>query len=344
MADSSTASLLTDPMGNGVIYFVQPGDTLTRIVEGHAKMCLVDPAAAVRQVMKDNPHLKNANRIFPGNPIFLRSASAAKKETLPAATHSEVRQCFATLRANSGPEMSALVRHSDLFGIALSSSENLSKGLGDLVQNNRSALTTLIQEHHDYRANGVSRAGYQNFSNSRSQVMSKMQSDFGRSTKAMLGGSAKDVTTLHRGRSANPTARLSTSANRLSRIATGAKAGGFVLQVASVGVTAEVTRQKICAAPTQLQKNQELVGGAGGFGGGLVGGAAGGAVGGIVAGLVLGSNPAGWAVLLIIAAGSVAGGYAGGKAGESGSKYVYTEHGTKYDLVDAVNIESLCGN
>ncbi len=343
MGDSFTAPLLTDPAGNGVIYFVQLGDNLTRIAERHAQMCLVDPAAAVKQIMEDNPHVKNANRIFPGDPIFLRSASAAK-EPLPAATRSDVRQCIATLRTNSAPEMSALVRNSELFGLALSSGENLSKGLNDLVSKNSNGLRDLIQKHSDYRANGGGRAGYRDFSNSRSQVMSRMQRDFGRSTQIMLGGTPKNVTTLHRGRSRNPTARLSTSAQRLSRIANGAKAGGVVLQVASVGVTAEVTRQKVCAAPTRLEKNQELAGGVGGFTVGLAGGAAGGAVGAVAAGLILGSNPAGWAVLLIVAAGSVAGGYAGGKAGDAGSKYVYTEYGAKYDIVEAANIDALCGN
>ncbi|MCA9065645.1 MAG: hypothetical protein KDA96_21400, partial [Planctomycetaceae bacterium] len=207
---------------------------------------------------------------------------------------------------------------------------------------NQKALNDLILNHQNYRANGVSQSGYREFGKARTNVLLKMQNDFGRMAKPVLGGSPAEVTRLKPGRSANPTANLATSANRLAKVSKAMKAGGVILQVADVAVSLEVTRQKVCVADTRSLKNREFTSGLGSIAGGLGGSAVGAAIGTAVVTIALGSNPAGWAVLLIVAAGGAIGGYGGNKLGGAGAKKLYTEYGQGYDIVEATGVEALC--
>ncbi|MCA9058579.1 MAG: LysM peptidoglycan-binding domain-containing protein [Planctomycetaceae bacterium] len=341
MADKSTAPLLIEPNGAGGIYIVQPGDSLTAIVNRHAQSTLAKPEEAIAQVMADNPHIQNANRIFPGQPIFLRSRSIWGKPFTPA-TDADIKSAMTTLLNNSSPELSALVRNSDAVGLSLGSAQNLSQQFKGLVKANQKALNDLILNHQNYRANGVSQSGYREFGKARTNVLLKMQNDFGRMAKPVLGGSPAEVTRLKPGRSANPTANLATSANRLAKVSKAMKAGGVILQVADVAVSLEVTRQKVCVADTRSLKNREFTSGLGSIAGGLGGSAVGAAIGTAVVTIALGSNPAGWAVLLIVAAGGAIGGYGGNKLGGAGAKKLYTEYGQGYDIVEATGVEALC--
>ena len=341
MATPNTAPLLIDPAGNGGIYMVQQGDNLTTILNRHAQSTLANPQEAIQEVLEDNPHITNANRIYPGQPIFLRNLGATGRSLSPV-TASDLRAALTTLNSNRGTEMSALVRYSDAVGLAMGVTQEVTKQFNLLVKSNQSALNQLIAQHGAYRKAGVTRAGYREFSRSRNMVLQQMQRDFGKVAKPALGGTPKQATTLKPGRSANPTAKLSTSATRLAKVSSVMKVGGFVLKATDIVVTAEVTRQKVCAADTRSLKNQEFVGGAGSIAGSAGGSAAGAAVGGIVVAVALGSNPAGWAVLLIIGVAGAAGGFAGSKAGGAGAKKVYTEFGKGYDIVDATRVESLC--
>ncbi|MCA9065367.1 MAG: hypothetical protein KDA96_20000, partial [Planctomycetaceae bacterium] len=287
MGDRKTAPLLLEPTGAGGIYFVQAGDNLTTIVNRVAQSTLANPGEAIEQVLADNPHITNANRIHPGQPIFLRSSSAWGQSLSPA-TAVDVKGAIKTLLTNSSPEMSALVRNSDAVGLALGGAQTVGQQFNNLVSANQKALRQLIQQHQAYRARGTSPAGYKMFGESRTRVLQKFQTDFGKASKAILGDSPKEVTRLKPGRSLNPTGNLAKSANRLATVSKAMKAGGFVLQVADVAVNLEVTRQKVCVADTRKLKNQEFFAGFGSIAGGLGGSAAGAAVGTAVVAVALG--------------------------------------------------------
>ena len=341
MATPNTAPLLIDPAGNGGIYIVQSGDNLTTILNRHAQSTLANPQEAIQEVLDDNPHITNANRISPGQPLFLRNPGPSGRPLSPV-TATDLRAALTTLNSNRGTEMSALVNHSDAVGLALGMTQSVAGQFNQMVKSNQASLNQLISQHSAYRRAGVTPAGYREFSSSRNTVLQQMQRDFGKVAKPVLGGTPKQVTTLKPGRSTNPTVKLSTSATRLSKVSSAMKVGGHVLKAVDIVVTAEVTRQKVCAADSRSLKNQEFVGGAGSIVGGTGGSVAGAAVGGVIVAVALGSNPAGWAVLLIMGAAGAAGGFAGSKAGGAGAKTVYTEFGKGYDIVDATGVESLC--
>jgi hypothetical protein len=341
LSDTKTGPLLIEAAGNGGIYIVQQGDNLTTILNRNAQSTLASPHDAIQEVLQDNPHITNANRIYPGQPIFLRSAGASGKPLSPA-TASDLRSALITLNTHRSTEMSALVQNSDAISLVLGFTQNLTQQFGTLVSSNQRGLNELIAQHRAYRFSGVTASGYRDFNRSRSTVLQTMQRDFGKAAKPLLGATPKQATTLQPGRSANPTVKLSTSATRLANVSKAMKAGGFVLQAADIAVTAEVTRQKVCAADSRALKNQEFASGMGAVGGSLGGSAVGAAAGGVVVAVVLGSNPAGWAVLLIVGVAGAAGGFAGSKAGGAAAKKVYTEFGNGYDMVDAAGVDALC--
>ena len=343
MASHTLDSLLIPAAdGSGGFYVVQPGDNLTRIIRRWGRMYLVREPVAVEIVARDNPHITNVDLIYPNDLIFLRNRNAVGNELLPPQTVMEIRETVVALGKTVPTELSWLARNSDAVAVATNAADGFGGAFEGLVSANKSALQGLAAEHAAYRASGVSRAGYRQFSASRANVLAKIERDFGRMAKPLLGRTPKEAGRLAPGRSANPTARMSQSASRLGKVSTALKAGGLVVKAVDIGVTAEVTRQKVCAAPTREEKNRELVGGAGNVGGSLAGGAVGTAVGTAVVAVALGSNPAGWAVVLIVGVGAAAGGYLGGKGGEAGAKTVYDEVGNGYDLVEATRVEALC--
>ncbi|MCA9047974.1 MAG: LysM peptidoglycan-binding domain-containing protein [Planctomycetaceae bacterium] len=341
MAGKKTDPLLLEPAGAGGIYLVQQGDNLTTIANRHAQSTLAEPHNAIQQILDDNPHITNANLIYPGQPIFLRSRGALARSFSPA-LRDDITSAIKTLQSASGPEMSALVRNSDAVSLVLATPENLAKEFSKLVSSNQRALNELIQQHRRYRAAGVTAAGYREFSRSRNTVLEQIQRELGKTAKPLLGTTPKQATALRPGRSANPTAALSQSAGRLSTAAKAMKVGGHVLKAADVVISLEVTRQEVCTAETRQLKNEQFVGGIGSIAGGFGGSIAGGALGGAIVAVALGSNPAGWAVLLVVVTASTAGGFIGSKLGRSGSKTVYNQFGKGYDIVDIAQVEALC--
>lgn len=341
MPTQSTDPLITEPSGCGSIYLVEPGDSLTAIVNRNAQMTLLDPQKAIQIVMNDNPHIRDPNLIFPGQAVFLRSASCGV-QALPPVVMSDVQQSVSTLTANRGPEMSAIAQNAELVQFLMGTTKSFGDEFNNIVRSNKKGLTDLISKHGAYRSAGVSRSGYKAFDKSRTNVLQKIQRDFGSATKPLLGDTAKKATTLKPGLSKNPTVNMAKAADRLSKVSTGMKYGGRVLLVADLAVTAHVTHKNVCAADSRLEKNQHLADGVGSIGGGMAGGSVGAAIGGAIVAVALGSNPAGWAVLLIVGGAAAAGGYFGGKGGGAAAKKVYTEYGTGYDLVEASGMDSLC--
>ena len=327
--------------GSGSFYVVQPGDNLTTIIRRWGQLYLMREPEAVKVVAGDNPQIENVDLIYPNQLIFLRHRNAVGNELSPP-VRQEMRETISILGSTVTPELGLLARNSNAVSIALGVSENAGKVFGGIVAANGQALSDLAGQHAAYRAAGVSRAGYRQFSAARADVLSKIQRDFGRAAKPLLGQTPKEAGRLAPGLSKNPTARMTQSAARLGKVSTALKAGGFVAQAVSIGVTAEVTRQDVCRLDTREDKNRALVGGGGSVAGSVTGGIIGGAVGTAIVGVALGSNPAGWAVLLVVGVAGAAGGYFGDKAGKIGAQKVYDELGNGYDLVEATGVEALC--
>ena len=63
-----------------------------------------------------------------------------------------------------------------------------------------------------------------------------------------------------------------------------------------------------------------------------------GVIAGATIGLFLISNPIGWGTAIVLAVGSTAASYAAGKF----TRFVYTQSGTKIDLVSGIGVNRIC--
>ena len=122
------------------------------------------------------------------------------------------------------------------------------------------------------------------------------------------------------------TQNISQHANRLKRMASYGRHGGYVL--AGVGVAASC--MQIADTDSRQEKNEIFVE--------TVVSTAVGAFGGVIIGVFLISNPIGWGTALVLATGTAAASYGLGKLAQS----AYTSSGTKVDFVSGLGVDSVC--
>ncbi len=122
------------------------------------------------------------------------------------------------------------------------------------------------------------------------------------------------------------TAHIAKHADRLKNIAAISKNGGIVL--GGVGLTAAC--MQIGSTSDVQEKNEIFVETITSTGVGTLAGYA--------VGIFLVFNPITWGAAIVLAVGSVATSYALGK----GARYVYTQSGTKIDLVSGAGVNRIC--
>ena len=116
------------------------------------------------------------------------------------------------------------------------------------------------------------------------------------------------------------------NADKLTKLASHGKYGGYIL--AGVGLAAGCVR--IANEDSQQKKNEIFVE--------TIANTTVGVVGGWAVGVFLVSNPVGWGMALVLAAGTAATSYGLGKL----TQYSYTYKGTKVDLITGLGVDSIC--
>lgn len=318
-------------------YRIKNGDTLSLIIFRMFGAVPQDQRykKIINHLLALNPQIKDVNRIRAGDILRLGVLPSPQKvNPMPAKLPQEVisgilQKPKPFFIGNVPPQdmenfwlLSWMAQNSNYLtipgGIALGAQDNL------LNQANIKLITQINDYYADFKAGKLTRNQYNYL---RKKALDQLRLNIGPLEKLLYGKrTPHEVIRIARGGGVPTGAVITKQADRLARLASIGKNGGYVL--AGVGVVASC--MQIADAQDHAEKNEIFVETVASTSIGLASGA--------LIGLFLVSNPIGWGTALVLAAGSAAISYAAGK----GARKAYKLSGTEVDFVSGFGIDSVC--
>ena len=318
--------------GDATIHEVQHGDELFRIVRNHYGhgAFLNDKQRIMEAVASNNPHIRDIDRIFPGQLIAL-PAIGPEQGSMPIFSPSQgrrSREVIEELSRTNNTTRSVLsgVANTPSIGMGLDAAGGVYKAFETAAKNAVKDVDKLNRLHagfkngsmtkgaYDYRRVKIINAMDKNLGGFRTHAFAKNPIDKVKSSREILRFS-----TSGKGATQAMTSGIGRLNNTLSRVRGG---GGVLLglQVASASV-------RLNEAQTSQQKTAVVTE----TGGAVLGSFAAGALFAVAVG-----TPVGWVGLAGVAIAGTLGGYLGGEALEAiGNEMLFHESGdSKYDAID----------
>lgn len=328
-------------------YRIKAGDNLSMIMVRFYGVGPRSPGYVrhLNQIMSLNPHIKDPNLIRVGSLLRLMASPASTPPIAPG--HSSNRSTSAPhllasasmCPADTGPKsfvlnnipaqdeldfwmLSWLAERSNYLvipgSVALGAQSNLlSPGnvglieqINDLYAQYKSG--TLTKGQYDYR---------------RRVLLDQFRNNIGPLERWLFGNQTpQEAIRIARGGGIPATQNITRHADRLKRLASYGKHGGYVLT--GVGVAASC--MQIADTDSRQEKNEIFVE--------TVASTSVGLAAGYVVTLFLISNPVGWGTALVLAAGSAAISYSSGRL----ARRAYTTFGKEVDFVSGAGVDSVC--
>lgn len=316
-------------------YRIKSGDTLSSIVFRMFGYASSDTRykKTVDHLLALNPQIKNINFIKTGDmlrlgvlpPVISSSKQVAQipiKSRAVVPSDNFVMSHVPAKDADNFWALSWLAQNSNYLtipgGVALGTKGNL------LSPANIALLTQINDDYAKYKTGNITKGQYDYL---RKTSLDKLKSNVGPFEKWMFGQkTTHEAIRIARGGGVPANANIVKHADRLNKLASLGKAGGYVL----VGVGLTASCMQIANTQDRHEKNEIFVEtvASTGVGLGL----------GVVVGLFLISNPIGWGTALVLATGSAAISYASGKS----ARGAYNLVGGKVDLVSGSGVDSVC--
>jgi len=317
---------LPSPTQDLYFHHVSPGDTLSGIINTYYPGNINRMDSQIKQVMIDNPGIKNANLIKPGQLIVLRTASTTM--CLGPIEPNEVSKVKHLWTLMSPETQKAIKQTAPVYNgltLGLAGGGTALFTLEKTLKSNMSFLTGIPDAYNDYKSGKITK--YE-FDKLRKLKLDQYTKNIGPMIdKTIYGeGKLKNAFKLKPGRSLNPTKTMTQHLNKLSKISNAASKGGVVL--AGVGLAASC--YQISQAEAVTEKNEIAVKA-------LTSTAAGAAVG-VVATIFLVGTPVGWGVILVVGAASAVTAWGAGELAGS----VYKSQFTDTDVVNSLGIGKVC--
>lgn len=329
-------------------YRVKAGDSLSLIM---AKFYGVGPrspqyAPYLKQILALNPHIKDPHLIRVGSLLRLMSASAPATTPqmttnsshpfpsdpfiLPSASMCPVEYGPQSFMLNNVPVedelnfwmLSWLAENSNYLVIPGSIAAGAQ---GNLLSAGNVALIDRTSDLYAQYKSGALTKGQYDYQ--RRVVLNQFKNNIGPFERWLFGNKTTHETIrIARGGGIPATQNIAKNADRLKRLASYGRNGGYVL--AGVGVAASC--MQIADTDDRQEKNEIFVETVVSTSVGLAAGAA--------MTLFLVSNPVGWGAALVLAVGSAALSYGAGK----GTRVVYSLSGAEVDLVSGIGVDKIC--
>lgn len=329
-------------------YRVKAGDSLSLIM---AKFYGVGPrspqyAPYLKQILALNPHIKDPHLIRVGSLLRLMSASAPATTPqmttnsshsfpsdpfiLPSASMCPVEYGPQNFMLNNVPVedelnfwmLSWLAENANYLVIPGSIAAGAQ---GNLLSAGNVALIDRTSDLYAQYKSGALTKGQYDYQ--RRVVLNQFKNNIGPFERWLFGNKTTHETIrIARGGGIPATQNIAKNADRLKRLASYGRNGGYVL--AGVGVAASC--MQIADTDNRKEKNEIFVE--------TVTSTTVGLAAGYAVGLFLVSNPVGWGTALVLAAGSAAISYGGGKF----MRKAYTISGSEVDLVSGLGVDNIC--
>lgn len=310
------------------LYFhdVIPGDTLTEIINYYYPDQANRLQDQIKQVLIDNPSIKNPDVIKPGQLIVLRTASTSMcLAPIELNETNKVKQIWTTM---SPETQKAIKQTSPLYnGLTLGLAGG-GTGLFTVektLQSNMTLLNGIPDAYRDYKLGKISKYEFDKIRNIKLNQYSK---NIGPMLDKAIYGENKinNIFKLKPGRSLAPTKSMLQHLTKLSKISKAASNGGIVL--AGVGLAASC--YQVSQAETLTEKNEITVKALASTGTGVIAGA--------VATVLLVGTPVGWGVILAVGIGSALASWGVGEA----TGYLYKSQYSDKDIVNSLGISKIC--
>lgn len=336
------------PAADYLEYRIKPGDNLTMIMgrlygTGSSGAAYT---AHLNQILALNPHIRNPDMIHAGTILRLMAKPAPVAPVNPAASILPPVATTHRLPLPVRPQLQSC-RPGDLVLNGVPPQDELDFWMLSWIAENSNYLVVpgsiatgafsnllspgnigLIEEVGDLygqrRAGAITRGQYDY---QRASRLNQLSQNIGPMERLLFGDQTpREAIRIARGGGVPATHHITSNANRLRRLASYGKYGGYVL--GGVGVAASC--MQIGDTDDRQEKNEIFVE--------TVASTAIGLGAGALVGIFLVSNPVGWGTALVLAAGTAAASYGTGKL----ARGAYTMRGREVDFVSGLGIDSRC--
>lgn len=310
------------------LYFhhVDPGDTLSGIINTYYPGNINRMKQYIEQAMRDNPEIKNPNQIKPGQLIVLRTAPSnmCLAPIEPAETR-KVKHLWSLLNPDSQKAIKDTAPIYNGLSLGLAGGGTALFTLEKTLNSNMSFLNGIPDAYHEYKNGKISK--YE-FDKIRKLKLNQYTHNIGPMIdKAIYGeGKLKNAFKLKPGRSLNPTKSMTQHLNKLTKISNAASKGGVVL--AGVGLASSC--YQISQTESVTEKNEIAVK--------TIASTTTGVIVGSAVSIFLVGTPIGWGVILAVGASTAVTSWAAGETIGS----IYKSQYSDVDVVNSLGIGKVC--
>ncbi len=280
----------------------------------------------MKQVLIDNPSIKNPNIIQPGQLIVLRTAASNMcLAPIELSETNKIKHLWATMNPDTQKAVKATAPVYHGLSLGLAGGGTALFTLEKTLKSNMSLLNGIPDAYQQYKSGAITKYEFDKIRNSKLNLYSKNIGPI--LDKTIYGDSkVKNAFKLKPGRSLNPTKSMTQHLNKLSKISSAASKGGVIL--AGVGLAASC--YQIAKSETLTEKNEIAVKT-------IIGTTTGAIVGGVISIFLIGT-PVGWGIILVAATASAATSWISGEIAGS----VYKSQFSDVDVVNSLGIHKIC--
>lgn len=317
---------LPSPTQDLYFHHVAPGDTLSGIINSYYPGQANRMQDQIKQVLIDNPGIKNPDVIKPGQLVVLRTASTT--------------MCLAPIELNEtnkvkhlwdimNPETQKAIKETapiyNGLSLGLAGGGTALFTLEKTLRSNMSLLNGIPDAYHQYKSGAITKYEFDKIRTSKLDLYIKNIGPM--INKGIYGDSkVKNNFKLPPGRSLNATKSMTQHLNKLDKISNVASKGGVVL--AGVGLASSC--YQIAQSETLTEKNEIAVQAIASTTTGVLVGAA--------ISIFLVGTPMGWGVILV--AGTISAATSWGVGEVAGG--IYKSQYSDVDVVNSLGINNIC--
>lgn len=310
------------------LYFhhVDSGDTLSGIISSYYPGQANRMQDKIKQVLIDNPSIKNPDVIKPGQLVVLRTASTSM--CLAPIDLNETNKVKHLWGIMSPQTQKAIKKSAPIYNglsLGLAGGGTALFTLEKTLKSNMALLNGIPDAYHQYKSGTITKYQFDKIRTAKLNLYTKNIGPI--INKGIYGDTkVKNAFKLPPGRSLNATKSMTQHLTKLSTISKAAANGSVALVV--VGLASSC--YQVSQAETFTEKNVIAVETIASTGFGLV-------AGGILTVMLVGT-PVGWGVILLAGIGSA---YSSYKVGEAAGS-VYKSQFSNVDIVNSLGITSVC--
>ena len=317
---------LPSPTQDLYFHHVAPGDTLSGIINSYYPDQANRMQDMIKQVLLDNPNIKNPDVIKPGQLVVLRTASTTMcLAPIELNETNKVKHLWATMNPETQKAIKETAPLFNGLSLGLAGGGTALFTLEKTLKSNMSLLKGVPDAYHQYKSGAITK--YE-FDKIRKLKLDQYTKNIGPIiNKGIYGDSkVKNSFKLPPGRSLNPTKSMTQHLTKLSKISKTAANGGMLL--AGAGLAASCYQISQIEAVTE--KNEIAVQAIASTTTGVLVGAA--------VSVFLVGTPMGWGVILVVGTISAATSWGAGEIAGG----IYKSQYSDVDVVNSLGINNIC--